>query len=276
MSMGEAGESGRRETETQRVLVQMNGLSEDLLQRVIAGNHFPRKFEEAAAGEESGGIELSLGLSLNGRFGVDPKKAKMLTRSSSISDFMTPLRCQDRASSTVVPITALTRTCSLPMETEEEWRKRKELQTLRRMEAKRKRTAKQRSHKAARSRDRDRASFEENCEEDKVVEDRPPVGRNGNCMQQQQSYLGMPSWNRGGFIPCKTERVNGIDGGDGVLEGHMATPPPPPPPPPPLAPPSQGSSGSQKSSSSGISELENPSVQGIAYFFPAKLILVLL
>ncbi|RVW82745.1 Ninja-family protein MODD [Vitis vinifera] len=172
MSMGEVGESGNRET--QRVSVQMNGLPGDLLQRVIAGNLFPRKFEEAAS-EETGEIELSLGLSLNGRFGVDPKKAKMLTWSSSISDFMTPLRYQDRAS-TVLPITALTRTCSLPMETEEEWRKRKELQTLRRLEAKRKRTAKQRSYKTARSRDRDRASLEENCEEDKVVEDKPQWG----------------------------------------------------------------------------------------------------
>lgn len=268
MSMGEAGENGNRET--QRILVQMNGVSEDLLQRVIAENHFPRKFEEAAAGEETGEIELSLGLSLNGRFGVDPKKAKMLTRSSSISDFMTPLRCQDRASSTVIPIAALTRTCSLPMETEEEWRKRKELQTLRRMEAKRKRTAKQRSHKAARTRDRDRPSLPDNCEEDKVAEDRPPppppplpVGRNGNYLQQP--YLGMPSWTRGPFIPpSKAERVNGMNGGDGVLKEHTPPPPPPPPPPPALLAPSQGSVGSLKSSSSGISEFDNQSVQGIA------------
>lgn len=249
MSMGEVGESGNRET--QRVSVQMNGLPGDLLQRVVAGNLFPRKFEEAAS-EETGEIELSLGLSLNGRFGVDPKKAKMLTRSSSISDFMTPLRYQDRAS-TVLPITALTRTCSLPMETEEEWRKRKELQTLRRLEAKRKRTAKQRSYKAARSRDRDRASLEENCEEDKVVEDKPPMGRNGNHLQQP--YLGMPSWTIGGFIPSKTERANGL--GDGGLKGNTT---PPPPPPPPLPPSSQGSVGSQRSSS-GISEFESQPMQ---------------
>jgi hypothetical protein len=37
----------------------------------------------------------------------------------------------------------LPRTCSLPTETKEEWRKRKEMQTLRRMEAKRKRSEKQ-------------------------------------------------------------------------------------------------------------------------------------
>ncbi|XP_022739303.1 ninja-family protein AFP3-like isoform X2 [Durio zibethinus] len=61
---------------------------------------------------------------------------------------------------------SLVRTCSLPTETEEEWRKRKELQSLRRMEAKRKRSEKQKNLKAVR--DRNRAGFaEENYEEDK-------------------------------------------------------------------------------------------------------------
>ncbi|RYR24549.1 hypothetical protein Ahy_B02g058051 [Arachis hypogaea] len=39
--------------------------------------------------------------------------------------------------------TNLIRTCSLPTETEEEWRKRKELQTLRRLETRRKRSENQ-------------------------------------------------------------------------------------------------------------------------------------
>lgn len=264
--MGEAGEIERGES--RRVTVQMSGVSGDLLQRVIAGNHFPRKFEEAG-GEETGEIELSLGLSLNGRFGVDPEKAKMLTRSSSISDFMTPLRYQDTAS-TVVPITALTRTCSLPMETEEEWRKRKELQMLRRLEAKRKRTAKQRSYKASRSRDRDRTCLEENCEEDKVVEDKSAMGsRTGNHLQQP--YLGIPSWTKGGPIHSKTDRANGLvaAAGGGGLEGHA--------PAPPLLPSSQGSAGSQKSCSSGISDFESPPVQGTSFLFssPFKIVLFL-
>ncbi|MBA0592868.1 hypothetical protein Gorai_009835 [Gossypium raimondii] len=44
-----------------------------------------------------------------------------------------------------IPYPTLIRTSSLPTETEEEWRKRKKLQSLRRMEAKRRRSEKQRS-----------------------------------------------------------------------------------------------------------------------------------
>ncbi|KAG7564080.1 putative nuclear localization signal [Arabidopsis suecica] len=81
-------------------------------------------------------IELDLGLSLNGRFGVDPLAKTRLMRSSSVLDLVV----NDRS--------GLSRTCSLPVETEEEWRKRKELQSLRRLEAKRKRSEKQRKQKA--------------------------------------------------------------------------------------------------------------------------------
>ncbi|XP_011009405.1 PREDICTED: ninja-family protein AFP3-like [Populus euphratica] len=106
-----------------------NNCPNDMLPRFISANHCNHKLN----GEED--VELSLGLSLNGRFGVDPK-AKKITRSrpSSIAaDFVNPLRENGNAS----------RTCSLPTETEEEWRKREEMQTLRRMEAKRKRSEKQ-------------------------------------------------------------------------------------------------------------------------------------
>ncbi|KAL9293216.1 Ninja-family protein AFP3 [Arabidopsis thaliana] len=82
-------------------------------------------------------IELDLGLSLNGRFGVDPLAKTRLMRSTSVLDLVV---VNDRSE--------LSRTCSLPVETEEEWRKRKELQSLRRLEAKRKRSEKQRKHKA--------------------------------------------------------------------------------------------------------------------------------
>ncbi|XP_010425750.1 PREDICTED: ninja-family protein AFP3 [Camelina sativa] len=82
-------------------------------------------------------IELDLGLSLNGRFGVDPLAKTRLMRSSSVFDLVVNER------------SSLSRTCSLPVETEEEWRKRKELQSLRRrLEAKRKRSEKQRKHRA--------------------------------------------------------------------------------------------------------------------------------
>ncbi|KAL2329870.1 hypothetical protein Fmac_017451 [Flemingia macrophylla] len=88
-------------------------------------------------------VELSLGLSLNGRFGVDPT-AKKIKRAASIPELL-----QDKGAAAVCAA-PLARTCSLPAETEEEWRRRKELQTLRRMEARRKRSEKQRSLKAVR------------------------------------------------------------------------------------------------------------------------------
>lgn len=68
--------------------IQMPGFPRDLLQNFISGTHIPRKFEEKM--EEDCEVELTLGLSLNGRFGVDPK-AKKLVRSSSIPEFLKPL-----------------------------------------------------------------------------------------------------------------------------------------------------------------------------------------
>lgn len=62
------------------------------------------------------------------------KSHKGLVRSSSVADAMPLIRAE----------AALVRTASLPPETEEEWKKRKDLQSLRRMEAKRKRSDKQR------------------------------------------------------------------------------------------------------------------------------------
>ncbi|KAK4778762.1 hypothetical protein SAY86_006290 [Trapa natans] len=94
----------------------------------------------AEAGDE-GGIELSLGLSLNGRFGVDPMRANgpNLARLSSIPDLLDPSVAELGFSS------SLLKTSSLHAETEEECRKRKEVQSLRRLEVKRKRDQKQRS-----------------------------------------------------------------------------------------------------------------------------------
>ncbi|KAG6509716.1 hypothetical protein ZIOFF_027721 [Zingiber officinale] len=84
---------------------------------------------------DTGEIELSLGLSLGGCFGADPK-GKKLVRSSSVVSFLTLPREPEFPA---VSATALTRTSSLPTETEEELRKRKQIQSLKRLEAKRKR-----------------------------------------------------------------------------------------------------------------------------------------
>lgn len=95
-------------------------------------------------------VELNLGLSLGGRFGVDKHNNK-LVRASSIATILPVVKDDD-----VLGIdhtnpgpgqgrsySGLVRTSSLPVETEDQWRKRKELQSLRRLAAKRRRSEKQ-------------------------------------------------------------------------------------------------------------------------------------
>ncbi|MCD9639709.1 hypothetical protein HAX54_024415 [Datura stramonium] len=83
-------------------------------------------------------VELSLGLSLNGRFGVDPNRPKLLNRSSSVTNFVLPGDNSNGSGSQ----SPLPRTCSLPAETEEEWRKGEDVQSLRCLEAMKKRLEK--------------------------------------------------------------------------------------------------------------------------------------
>ncbi|XP_016460054.2 ninja-family protein AFP3-like [Nicotiana tabacum] len=124
--------------------------SRDLLHKVINGKR-NYEFDENVVGEDE--IELSLGLSLNGRFGVDPKREKRLKRScSSITNFVFSsgdynYNNNNNSNGNEIQFrddiyAPLNRTCSLPTETEEEWRKRKELRSFRRLEAKRKRLEK--------------------------------------------------------------------------------------------------------------------------------------
>jgi len=222
------------ETQQQHNNISMfNNFPKDLLPRFISGNHCNHKLN----GEED--VELSLGLSLNGRFGVDPK-AKKITRSrpSSIAtDFVNPLRENGNGSSFVVPnmeSNNLSRTCSLPTETEEEWRKRKEMQTLRRMEAKRKRSEKQ-NFKAVKDKNRG--------EED----DQRENGTTGN--HHQKEFL---------------KSFNGLFGVaiEGLLKQAEVAPPP-------LLLTSQGTA------SSGITEFESQPVKGnkhsFFYFFSLSL-----
>ncbi|KAF5957566.1 hypothetical protein HYC85_004791 [Camellia sinensis] len=212
------------EAQNNHITPQKNGHPRDLMQRFRPGNYFPRKLtadEEEEEEEEE--IELSLGLSLNGRFGIDPKRANtMLTRSSSISDFMlTTTTTTDHNNTKAARVAEgmayapLIRTCSLPTETEEEWRKRKEIQSMRRMEAKRKRLEKMKNVRTTVVRDQVGimiSGVEANGEEENVVS-QGPVAVKGST--------------RGG-------------GADGL----------------PPQPSSQGSIGSRGSGSSGISESE--------------------
>lgn len=133
--------------------LQPNRIPRDLLRRFMDGTSSRRsefllvKKEE----DESEEIELNLnlGLSLGGRFGVDNNSNKLL-RSSSIAGPIPIIRDADYlAPAEKAPAYAsLVRTSSLPVETEDEWRKRKELQSLRRMVAKRRRSEKQRIAKS--------------------------------------------------------------------------------------------------------------------------------
>ncbi|KAE8719401.1 PLC-like phosphodiesterases superfamily protein [Hibiscus syriacus] len=120
--------------------LQTENYPRNLLQR------FTPSETQASTRSEEEQVELNLGLSLGGRFGVD-KHANKLKRSSSIAGSIPIFREIDDADTTPpsVPRPTLVRASSLPTETEEERRKRKELQTLRRMEAKRRRCEKQRS-----------------------------------------------------------------------------------------------------------------------------------
>ncbi|XP_042430385.1 ninja-family protein AFP3-like [Zingiber officinale] len=101
-------------------------------------------------GEDSEEVELNLnlGLSIGGCFELDPD-AKKLIRSSSVASFSPLPRDQEFPA---FPPTSLVRTGSLPSEAEEERRKRKQLQGLRRLEAKRKRLEKRNSIKSGAAR----------------------------------------------------------------------------------------------------------------------------
>ncbi|XP_022895957.1 ninja-family protein AFP3-like isoform X2 [Olea europaea var. sylvestris] len=107
-------------------------------------NRFLVNGQEQEADEE---IELSLDLSSNGRFGMDPNRnVKKLKRSSSISNMFFAADAVDSgvngARAAFQSYGTLMRTSSLPADPPEEWRRRKELQTMRRMEARKKRMEK--------------------------------------------------------------------------------------------------------------------------------------
>lgn len=95
-------------------------------------------------------IELSLDLSTNGCFGVDLKGKSKLIRSSSIASILPLPKTEiEEVSVPMVPTGSLVRTTSLPVESEEVIRKRKEMQFLKRLEVKRKRLERRNSLKSA-------------------------------------------------------------------------------------------------------------------------------
>lgn len=71
------------------VSLHLSRFSNGLQQNFIAGTKLPLNFANNTS-EEDDGVELSLGLSLNGRFGFDPTREKNLVRSSSIPELLKP------------------------------------------------------------------------------------------------------------------------------------------------------------------------------------------
>nr|XP_010936468.1 ninja-family protein AFP3 [Elaeis guineensis] len=207
--------------------------SRDFLKR-FAGNSFAYKHPEATGGD-SDEIELSLGLSLGGCFGADPK-GKKLFRSSSIASF------SSLPTEPEFPVaTVLSRTSSLPTETEEERRKRKELQSLKRLEAKRKRSEKRNSLKRGTRVDEDGEGGQSSAAS--------PLTKVGSFEVGLDGGHGLPGGGQFGGV------LNGASPpgmpGWAASSGQVAS-----------WPMSQGSIGSQGSSSSCISEHDSRPKQG--------------
>lgn len=106
------------------------------------------------AGESDDVVELSLGLSLGGSFGAnsgrDAKKPRLVRSSSLASSVCSPYGSDDLAAATPAPA-PLMRTSSLPTETEEERWRRREMQSLKRLQAKRKRLERRNSMNSGKS-----------------------------------------------------------------------------------------------------------------------------
>lgn len=186
-------------------------------------------------------FELSLGLSMNGRFGFDPN-TKKIKRTTSIPESMIPVTIGGGSSSGgggagggAAGGGGLMRTCSLPVENEEEWRKRKELQSQRRMEARKKRYEKQRNSRAMRER-----SFGGGVGEGGVGSEGGSGNSNNNLVEVFVQGVGGESLIRTSSL---TTRVGGL-GLNGEKELDQIVPPSP-----------QGGGGSI-GSSSGASESE--------------------
>ncbi|CAH9096620.1 unnamed protein product [Cuscuta epithymum] len=235
--------------------------SRDLLQRFMEEARVTGGGSEK--GKEVAEIELNLGLSLGGRFGVE-KNPMNLARSSSIAAFFPSVKQDAPPEAASNP--RLGRTSSLPVETEEDWRKRKELQSLRRMQAKRRRSEKEKQKNLR-------------GEKDSVMEDeKKDIEKNLKGKLKREQYVtaakrfglsappqpGRPTWvaaaagqaafgggrGRGGM---KGKRGNSTNLSKAVL------------------PSSQGSGESQGGSSSSMSEFESKSLQGPRELSPGSL-----
>lgn len=188
-------------------------------------------------------VELNLGLSLGGRFGVDKNaKKKKLLRSSSVVGTMPLFREDDAVAPSAAAFPALMRTSSLPTETEEEWRRRKEMQTLRRMEAKRRRSEKQRGSREV------FAGAGEEVEAGRSV----AMGFNKFGSSAEAAVPPPPGWG----VPGKQVVLGDVMGKGKGFQGLFGQPS------------SHGSADSQGGSSSSLSEMDSKAFLGkIAIIF---------
>ncbi|KAJ8774701.1 hypothetical protein K2173_017147 [Erythroxylum novogranatense] len=213
------GSSSNSSRAMERLSLEISRYPRDLLQRFMPSDK-QKQSTLVTEEEDKNEIELNLGLSLGGRFGVDKTTKRGLTRSSSIAGSIPLIREHDVFSTPPVSYPPLMRTSSLPAETEEEWRKRKEMQSLRRMEAKRRRSEKQKNVSSG-------LRGEVNLEDER----RELNLNRGNWMQ---------TWAREGVI--RTMNANRSNSLHGLLVQKQS---------------SQGSQESHKGDSSSFSEMEN-------------------
>lgn len=224
--MGDGNETKKTSKEMEYLSLD-NRIPRDFLQR-FSGVSRQNERDIDTSRDTSDNLELNLGLSLGGRFGVDTStNTNKLVRSSSVAGAIPLVRDEPEVltppATAPAPFSGLVRTSSLPVETEEQWRKRKEMQSLRRMEAKRRRSEKQRV----------RGGEEERRESDVSLR-----GRGG----QRQLYVeamnkvgssvapqfGLPSWAvaakqtiLGGGIEGLIARGRGNSGGSGSAQESM-------------------------------------------------------
>ncbi|KAG0460244.1 hypothetical protein HPP92_023372 [Vanilla planifolia] len=209
-----------REGETEQSL---SSRARDLLQGFSIG------FSSGTMAEAGGGDseDIELGLTLGGCFGSHRRENNGLVRFASIPAVLP----RD-----LVTMEPLARTCSLPSETEEELMRRKELQILKRMEAKRKREERRNSKRTS-------ERFEANLESWPVEKKRRMELENGTSWMSANGSAkevlynsGLPNWITADSRPA-TPLKN-------------------------FTPASQGSAVSQGSSFSGGSESESRPRQG--------------
>lgn len=246
--MGEANE--RRSRAMENLSLQIEKYPRDLLQRFMCDSSENTAPDEEEDSEE---VELNLGLSLGGRFGIDKDAKKKLIRSSSMAGTMPLVRDDETTTLPPVLYPSLIRTSSLPTETEEEWRKRKELQTLRRMEAKRRRSEKQRNIINS-------AKFEKEgsfSEEDKLQQHQQ---HGGAAAANTLSSTVAPPFDLPTWATAARQAVLGGGGIDLMSKGKAGFGPF-------GQPSSQGSMESQGGSSSAVSDLERKPIQGIQILF---------